>query len=206
MKSDMSLFRSSAFAIGCVATALAGILQAQQVPIPQTAAEVPGPTSGPMTKAYVQMVGAHGLRVGVASRLCVQPADGAHEGSRNGSPRRRDACRPDESGRDADQLHQSCRDLRRHPEPGCRVRVGLAVARKGTGGLASARLRKPVLDVPGVRRAHGRDQRARVAIRHQARFLHGRGAELERHNAGRHCRRRALDHRLRRGDAAHLHE
>ena len=36
------------------------------------------------------------------------------------------------------------------------------------------------LDVPGVRRAYGRDQRAWVAIRHQARFLHGRGAELER--------------------------
>ena len=50
---------------------LVGDLQAQQVPIPQTAAEVPGPTPGPMTKAYVQMVGAHGLRVGVASRLCL---------------------------------------------------------------------------------------------------------------------------------------
>ena len=36
---------------------LVGNLQAQQVPIPQTAAEVPGPTLGPMTKAYVQMVG-----------------------------------------------------------------------------------------------------------------------------------------------------
>ncbi len=43
-----------------IATALAmpvGDVQAQQVPIPQTAAEVPGPTPGPMTKAYVQMVG-----------------------------------------------------------------------------------------------------------------------------------------------------
>jgi len=30
---------------------------AQQVPIPQTAAEVPGPAPGPMTKAYVQQVG-----------------------------------------------------------------------------------------------------------------------------------------------------
>jgi len=30
---------------------------AQQVAIPQTAEEVPGPASGPMTKAYVQMVG-----------------------------------------------------------------------------------------------------------------------------------------------------
>src|SRR5271165_1821966 len=32
-------------------------VQAQQVPIPQTAAEVSGPAPGPMTKAYVQMVG-----------------------------------------------------------------------------------------------------------------------------------------------------
>jgi hypothetical protein len=32
-------------------------VHAQQVPIPQTAAEVPGPASGPMSKAYVQMVG-----------------------------------------------------------------------------------------------------------------------------------------------------
>ena len=32
-------------------------VQAQQVPIPQTAAEVPGPALGPMTPAYVQMVG-----------------------------------------------------------------------------------------------------------------------------------------------------
>jgi hypothetical protein len=45
------------------ALACAGLLlplvngHAQQVAIPQTAAEVPGPASGPMTKAYVQMVG-----------------------------------------------------------------------------------------------------------------------------------------------------
>jgi hypothetical protein len=37
---------------------LAGSTQAQQVPFPQTAAEVPGPAPGTaMTKAYVQMVG-----------------------------------------------------------------------------------------------------------------------------------------------------
>jgi hypothetical protein len=35
---------------------LAGNLQAQQVPIPKTAAEVPGPVLGPMTKPYLQMV------------------------------------------------------------------------------------------------------------------------------------------------------
>ena len=42
----------------CVALAVSVVsVQAQQVPIPQTAAEVTGPASGPMTKAYVQMVG-----------------------------------------------------------------------------------------------------------------------------------------------------
>ena len=45
-----------------IAAALVGVLvcrtvQAQQVPIPQTAAAVRGPAPGPMTKAYVQMVG-----------------------------------------------------------------------------------------------------------------------------------------------------
>ena len=46
-----------------IAAALGGVLafttaQAQQVPLPKTAVEVPGPASGTaMTKAYVQMVG-----------------------------------------------------------------------------------------------------------------------------------------------------
>jgi hypothetical protein len=35
---------------------LVGNVDAQQVPIPQTAAEVPGPAPGPMTKAYVETV------------------------------------------------------------------------------------------------------------------------------------------------------
>jgi len=39
------------------ATMLAGSAEAQQVPIPKTAAEVPGPVVGPMTKEYVQMMG-----------------------------------------------------------------------------------------------------------------------------------------------------
>jgi hypothetical protein len=39
------------------ALVLSGNLQAQQVPIPHTAAEVAGPAPGPMTKTYVQMVG-----------------------------------------------------------------------------------------------------------------------------------------------------
>jgi hypothetical protein len=48
--------------LNLLAAALVGALaftsaHAQQVPIPQTAAEVTGPAPGPMTKAYVQMVG-----------------------------------------------------------------------------------------------------------------------------------------------------
>ena len=56
MKSDMKTLKSVACAIGVALTMLVVNVQAQQVPIPQTAAEVPGPASGPMTKAYVQMV------------------------------------------------------------------------------------------------------------------------------------------------------
>ena len=51
---EFSLLGGSLF---LVAPALVGNLQAQQVPIPHTATEVPGPAAGPLTKAYVQMVG-----------------------------------------------------------------------------------------------------------------------------------------------------
>lgn len=44
-------------AMTCALALLAGNVQAQQVPIPRTAAEVPGPASGPMDKAYVETVG-----------------------------------------------------------------------------------------------------------------------------------------------------
>ena len=40
--------------------------------------------------------GPHGLRLGVASRLCLQPAHGDDEGSRNGSRRRHPPHRSDE--------------------------------------------------------------------------------------------------------------
>jgi hypothetical protein len=50
--------RSTACAIGIVLPMLVGSTQAQQVSIPTTAAEVPGPAPGTaMTTAYVQMVG-----------------------------------------------------------------------------------------------------------------------------------------------------
>jgi hypothetical protein len=57
MKPRMEYLRPTAWAIGTVLATLAGSAQAQQVPLPQTAAEVPGPALGPMTEAYVQMVG-----------------------------------------------------------------------------------------------------------------------------------------------------
>src|SRR5271165_5299599 len=50
-------FKSLACAIAVAFALLALSVQAQQVPIPTTPAEVTGPAPGPMTKAYVQMVG-----------------------------------------------------------------------------------------------------------------------------------------------------
>jgi hypothetical protein len=58
MKPGMKHLKSTACAIGIVLSMLVGSTQAQQVPIPQTAAQVPGPVPGTaMTKEYVQMVG-----------------------------------------------------------------------------------------------------------------------------------------------------
>ena len=54
----MSVIRLQGFIAAALAGALAlSTVQAQQVPIPQTAAEVRGSAPGPMTEAYVQMVG-----------------------------------------------------------------------------------------------------------------------------------------------------
>src|SRR5271157_1510611 len=50
-------FKSLACAIAVAFALLAACVQAQQVPIPTTPEEVTGPAPGPMTKAYVQMVG-----------------------------------------------------------------------------------------------------------------------------------------------------
>jgi hypothetical protein len=58
MKPHMKYLKSTAWAIGIVLATLAGSTQAQQVPIPQTAAQVPGPTPGTaLTKEFVQTVG-----------------------------------------------------------------------------------------------------------------------------------------------------
>ena len=57
MKPRTKHFSSTAFVVAIALAMLAVSIQAQQVPIPQTAAEVSGPAPGPMNKAYVQMVG-----------------------------------------------------------------------------------------------------------------------------------------------------
>jgi len=57
MKPRTKHLSSIACAIAITLVLLVVSVQAQQVPIPQTAAEVSGPAPGPMTKAYVQMVG-----------------------------------------------------------------------------------------------------------------------------------------------------
>ena len=74
MKSGMKHVTSAACAIGTVLAMLVGNLQAQQVPIPQTAAEVPGPAPGPMTKASVQMVGRMAYVWGGLSSMCITSA------------------------------------------------------------------------------------------------------------------------------------
>ena len=56
-KPGMNYPTSMACAIGAAFGMLAVHVHAQHVPLPQTAAEVPGPAPGPMTNAYVQMVG-----------------------------------------------------------------------------------------------------------------------------------------------------
>ena len=59
MKPGLKYLMCTACAVAIIPSMLmlAGNLQAQQVPIPRTAAEVPGPAPGPMTTASVQMVG-----------------------------------------------------------------------------------------------------------------------------------------------------
>ena len=57
MKPGMTRRKFSACVIVTALAMMPVTVRAQQVPIPQTAAEVRGPAPGPMTKAYVQLVG-----------------------------------------------------------------------------------------------------------------------------------------------------
>ena len=83
--------KSTAWAITVLAM-LVGNLQAQQVPIPQTAAEVPGPTSGPMTKASVQMVGRMAYVWGWPLVYVYNQRTELTKAPETGAPRRRHAC------------------------------------------------------------------------------------------------------------------
>ena len=57
MKPCTNRIKSMAGAL-CLALATPVVsVRAQQVPIPQTPADVTGPSPGPMTKAYITMVG-----------------------------------------------------------------------------------------------------------------------------------------------------
>ena len=57
MNPDLKHLTFTACVIGVILSVLVGNARAQQVPIPQTAAEVPDPTPGPMTTASVQLLG-----------------------------------------------------------------------------------------------------------------------------------------------------
>ena len=94
---------------------------AQQVPIPTTAAEVPGPAAGTaMTKAYVQIGGADGLPVGLAAGQSANRCS-LLQGARTRLAGRRRAGRL-QPERHADRLCQPGTALHRLPEPGRRVR------------------------------------------------------------------------------------
>ena len=198
--------KSTACAIGIILSMLVGNLQAQQVPIPQTAAEVPGPAPGPMTKAYVQMVGRMAYFWGwplvyvynQRTELTKVPEAGLLAGVMPISPM-------NQVGMLTGYIDPGETFI---ADPNQDVVYGL--------GYLSLEKEPVVIQVPDfgdrfwtipVYDART-DQMSELgsAIRHQARFLHGRGAELERRDPGRHCRRGALVHQLRRDHAAHLHE
>ena len=198
--------QSTACAIGTVLVLLVGNLQAQQFPIPQTAAEVPGPTSGPMTTASVQMVGrmayvwgwplvyVYNQRTELSKAPETVLLDGAIPvGPMNKVVMLTNYISPSETYMDI---------------PNQDVVYGMAWL-----SLAKEPLVVQVPDFgnrfwtfPVYDARTDEIHRARPAIRDQARVLHDRGAELERRNARGHCRRGALDHRIRRIYAAHLHE
>ena len=130
----------TACAIGIVLSMLVGNVQAQQVPIPQTAAEVPGPAPGPMTKAYVQMVGRMAYVWGwplvyvynQRTELTKAPETGLLAGVMPIGPM-------NQVGMLTGYIDPG-ETFIADPEPGCRVRVGLPVSRKGARGHSSARL------------------------------------------------------------------
>ena len=94
MKPNRKPLKYTACAIGTVLAMLVGNLHAQQVPIPQTAAEVPGPTPGPMTKASVQMVGRMAYVWGWPLVYVYNQRTELTKAPETGAPRRRHAVGP----------------------------------------------------------------------------------------------------------------
>ena len=204
MKPGMKHLKSTACAVSIVLSMLVGNVQAQQVPIPQTPAEVPGPAPGTMTKAYVQMVGRMAYFWGwplvyvynQRTELTKAPEVGLLAGVLPISPM-------NQVGMLTGYIDPGERFI---ADPNQDVVYGL--------GYLSLRRSRWSFKCPTLATVSGRsrctthappDERAWSAVRHQARVLHGCWAELERRDPGRHCRRGALVHRLRRDHAAHLH-
>ena len=184
---------------------LVGNLQAQQVPIPQTAAEVPGPTPGPMTKAYVQKVGRMAYVWGwplvyvynQRTELTKAPETALLAGMMPIGP-----------------MNQVVM-LTNYINP---RETFIAIPNQdvvyGLGWLSLAK-EPVVLQVPdfGNRFWTFPVYDARTTEISELGLQYGTkpgfymvvGPNWKGDNPGRHCRRGALDHRLRRGDAAHLH-
>src|SRR6476646_4998326 len=116
--------RSTACAIGIILAMLAGSTEAQQVPIPTTAAQVPGPPRGD-DRGLCAIGGSHGLFMGWA---LVNNANRRADCSKAPEPglSQRGVAGRALRGREADRLYQ--RDPARHRlrEPGCRVHAAMS--------------------------------------------------------------------------------
>ena len=178
---------------------------AEQVPIPLTTSEVPGPAAGnTMTADYVQMVGrmayvwgypmvnAHNRRAAFAE---------APEPGLLGGIRADRACRLQ---RDAHQLRRPARTVHRLPQPGRGLRRRLHRARQGADGVPGAGLRRPLLGLCALRPAHRRDRPVRQAVRHRAGLLHDRRPRLAGRGAAGHQGCGPVLHRRGFHRAAHL--
>jgi Uncharacterized conserved protein len=148
--------QSTACGIGAVLAMLVGNIQAQQFPIPQTAAEVPGPTLGPMTKAYVQQAGRMAYVWGwplvyvynQRTELTKAPETGLLAGIMPIGPMNQVVM--------LTNLHRSSRDFIAIPNQDVVYGLGWLSSQRNRWSFKCPTL-VTFLDVPGVRRAHDRD-------------------------------------------------
>lgn len=206
MKPGMNPLKSVACTIAVALAMLVGNVQAQQVPIPQTAAEVPGPALGPMTTAYVQMVGRMAYLWGwplvyvnnQRTALTHVPEAGLLAGVMPISPM-------NQVGMLTGYVDPGETFI---ADPNQDVVYGL--------GYLSLEKEPVVIQVPDFGNRFWTlpvydartDQISELGLQYGTKpgFYMVVGPKLEGRHAGRHCWRRALDHRLRRYHAAHLHE